>query len=575
MQLHLEIITILAYLVFLLVIGVLLSRLNRNLSDYIRGGAQGVWWMVGSSVLMSGISAFTFTGNGGQAFSAGPTMLVIYMANCLGFLTGFIFLGAWYRQTRAITVPDIIRHRFGPEVEQLNVYQGIVIGPVMASIQLWALAVFCSSVFGLSIPVTILGIGGVVVFYSTSGGRWAVMATDFLQSLILIPITLLVAYLCLVEVGGPVGFIRHYTSPELAADFSLVKEAGQLPLDRFSAKWIVGVFLIQFINQIGVQNGYRYLSVKDGREARKTALLAMVLMIIGSAVWFIPPMVARFIMADEVLAMGLKNPEEAAYAVIAVKLLPNGLVGILVIAMLAATMSSMDTGLNNITGSIVHNALPPLRRLFKLGEFSRERELLVCKIVTILLGLVIVSSALKFSSQDKIELFDAYLTVYSVIALPLSIPLLIGLFVRKIPRWSYFLIAGCCLIPSIISYISGKYWDQPWTIQDRAIWICLAALAATIACRPFYRFSKAEYKSRAEGFFKQMRTPVEFSSEIGESRDAIQFKLMGNASLLGGACLLLLLLVPNSPGDRLEVAFVPLFVIAVGLLLKWRGKVSR
>jgi Na+/proline symporter len=502
-------------------------------------------------------------------------MLVIYLANCLGYLAGFLFLGAWYRQTRAITVPDIIRHRFGPEVEQLNAYQGLVIGPITASIQLWALAVFCSAVFGFSVPVMIIGIGSVVVFYSTSGGRWAVMATEFLQSLILIPITLLVAFLCLVEIGGPLEFMRHFTSAELASDFSLVKEAGQFPGDRFTWKWIVGIFLIQFINQIGVQNGYRYLSVKDGREARKTALLAMCLMAVGSLVWFIPPIVARFAAADEVLAMGLKNPEEAAYAVIAIKLLPNGLVGILVIAMLAATMSSMDTGLNNITGSLVRNALPPLRRIFKLPHFTGNGELLTCKVVTIFLGMLIIGYALKFSSQDKIELFDAYLTVYSIIALPLSIPLLIGLFIRKIPRWSYFFIAGCCLVPSVISYISGQYLDNPWTIQDRVIWICVAALGATLACRPFYRFSSEEYRLRAEGFFKQMRTPVEFSSEIGESRDHVQFMILGNASLMGGVCLLLLLLVPNSAEGRLQVAFIPAFVLLVGVILKWYGRPNR
>jgi Na+/proline symporter len=570
MHLKLEIITILAYLAFLLGIGALLAKLNRNLSDYVRGGAQGSWWIVGSSVLMSGISAFTFTGNGGQAFSAGPTMLVIYLANCLGFLAGFLFLGAWYRQTRAMTVPDIIRHRFGPEVEQLNAYQGLVIGPISASIQLWALAVFCSSVFGFSIPLIIVGIGSVVLFYSTSGGRWAVMATDFLQSLILIPITLLVAYLCLQEIGGPVEFLRYYSSEDLARDFSLVKEEGQFPGDRFTWKWILGIFLIQFLNQIGVQNGYRYLSVKDGAEARKTALLAMVLMAFGSLVWFIPPMVARFIMAEEVMAMGLKNPEEAAYAVIALKVLPNGLVGVLVVAMLAATMSSMDTGLNNISGSLVRNALPPFRRLLRLGDFSGKAELLTCKVVTVLLGLLIIAYALKFSSQDKIELFDAYLTVYSVIALPLSIPLLIGLFIKKIPRWSYFFIAGWCLVPSVLSYVSGRYWDQPWSIQDRAVWICIAAVVSTLICRPFFRYSSEAYRSRIDGFFEQMRTPVQFSSEIGESRDRMQFKVLANASLLGGACLLLLLLVPNSGEGRIQVAFIPAFVIIVGLLLKWR-----
>ena len=53
-----EYIPLAVYLVVLIVIGAVMSRFNRNLSDYVRGGAQGVWWLVGMSMLMSGISAF-------------------------------------------------------------------------------------------------------------------------------------------------------------------------------------------------------------------------------------------------------------------------------------------------------------------------------------------------------------------------------------------------------------------------------------------------------------------------------------------------------------------------------------
>ncbi|MDT8405593.1 hypothetical protein, partial [Sulfuriflexus sp.] len=79
------------------------------MSDFVRGGAQGTWWLVGTSMLMSGISAFTFTGNGSAAFDAGPTFLVIYVANCSAYLIGWLFLGAWFRQTRAYTAADVLR----------------------------------------------------------------------------------------------------------------------------------------------------------------------------------------------------------------------------------------------------------------------------------------------------------------------------------------------------------------------------------------------------------------------------------------------------------------------------------
>lgn len=63
----LEWITIGAYFIFLLVLGIFFSRLNRNLSDYIRDGAQATGWLAGTSALMGGISAFSFTGNAARS----------------------------------------------------------------------------------------------------------------------------------------------------------------------------------------------------------------------------------------------------------------------------------------------------------------------------------------------------------------------------------------------------------------------------------------------------------------------------------------------------------------------------
>ena len=55
------------------------------------------------SMFISGISAFTFTGNASAAYDAGPTLLVIYFANVVGFAISGLFLGRWFRQTRALT----------------------------------------------------------------------------------------------------------------------------------------------------------------------------------------------------------------------------------------------------------------------------------------------------------------------------------------------------------------------------------------------------------------------------------------------------------------------------------------
>ena len=197
-----EYITLAIYFGVLLALGAYFNRFTKNLSDYVRGGAQGSWWLIGSSILMSAISAFTFTGNASAAFEGGPSLLVIYAANCAGFAVGGLFLGPWLRQTRAYTTADVVRSRFGVSVEQFSAGFGVIIGPITAAIQLYALSLFASTVLDLPLIPILVTIGIIVTFYSTSGGKWAVMATDFVQAMVMLSITILVCFLSLRAVGG-------------------------------------------------------------------------------------------------------------------------------------------------------------------------------------------------------------------------------------------------------------------------------------------------------------------------------------------------------------------------------------
>lgn len=280
----LEYITLGLYMLALPVLGMLFSKMNTNLSDYVRGGGQGTWWLVGASILMANTSAFTFTGNASAAFVAGPTVLIIYLANIVALLFCAWFLGAWFRQTRAYTRADVIRQRFGAAVEQFNAYVMVTINPFAAAIQLWALAVFANSIFGFPLMTSIIVIGFIVIFYSTTGGKWAVMATDFMQSLIMISITLLVAVLAIVKIGGFGEFFSYFSNPEFAPDFTFVKDSGAYPSDRFSLKWIFVIFFMTIYAQVSLGAADRFLSVRDGMGARKASLLAAGLMAFGTII---------------------------------------------------------------------------------------------------------------------------------------------------------------------------------------------------------------------------------------------------------------------------------------------------
>ncbi len=571
-----EYITLAAYLILLPLLGVLFSKFNKNLSDYVRGGGQVAWWLSGSSIMMAGISAFTFTGNASAAFQAGPTVLTIYGANVAAMLICGFFLAAWFRQTRAYTPADVVKSRFGVAVEQFSAYTGVLIQPFAAGIQLWALSVFASGAFGLPVELCIFVIGTVVVFYSTTGGKWAVMATDFVQSLILLSITILVAALCYIKIGGLAEFLSYFSEPKFADDFQFVKEPDQWADGKFSIQWIVVIFIMTIYHQITLNSAGRFLVVKDGKAASKSAYLGAVLMALGSLVWFFPPMVARFLYGDEIMAQAIENPENTSYSFIAQKVLPNGLMGVMIAAMFAATMSSMDSGLNLQVGAIARNIVPKVREMFGATKpMTPKGELRLCKVATLGIGGLIITYSYLFSQNKELALFDAYLMINSIITIPLVFPMLVGFWVKKLPSWSYFVMFGFCLLPSIYSFWLKEATGEGFTIQQRAMWIFIFGILGAAVCMPFYRRAPAAYKKQVEDFYKLIRTPIRDEEHEGTSLAYVQLKLLGRSSVGVGLALLLLLLIPNDALGVLSVLFISGFCGGIGGLLLWAARIEK
>lgn len=569
---NIDIVTLLVYFVFVLVIGGIFSRYNRNLGDFARGGTKGTWWMVGTSMLMAGISAFTFTGNGSAAFEAGPSVLAIYIANILAFGFGGLFLARWYRQTRAYTSADVIRGRFGPIVEQFTVYVNLLLSPLSAAVQLWALAVFVNAVFGLSVGTLIVVIGVVTVAYSASGGMWAVMSTDVVQGIILFGITIMIAVLALIEIGGLGEFFSRWSDPELASVFALVKEPGAYPTDRYTWLWLLAIPLGQFLGQINLGASAKYLAAKDGREASRAAWWAMALMIVGACVWFIPPMIARMLYADEVLASGVSDPATTAYAVTAMHVLPRGMMGVMIATMFSATMSSMDMGLNNQTSIIVRNLLPRLRGVLGLSPLVESGQLRLCRFVTVALGIIIITLSLLLARQTRFVLFEAFLLLGSVIVIPMLLPLIAGLVFRRLPAFSFFVILGAALIPSVYSLLREAQGEAAWTIQSRTIGVVGFGLAASIICRLLVRFQSEAQRQRERELFTAMDTPIDYAREVGSDLDVEQAAITGRIVQVLGLLIALFLMMDNPLGGRIAILMLSLAVIATGSLLRFAAR---
>jgi SSS family transporter len=547
-------IVIVGYLAVMLSLGIVFRKFskNRDSADYFKGGSRTAWWMVGSSSFMTAFSAWTFTGAASQAYASGISISVIFIANTVGFFVNAAFLAAWYRQTRATTLPEILRRRFNVATQQVDAWLGVLFAYLMAGLHLWGISIFASTVFGFNITYVIIALGIVVVFYSTVGGSWSVMATDFVQTLILIPLTMVVTFLALQKIGGMGGFVSKINEMGLQDHLKIV-ESGEGA--KFTLFYIAAVCLKQVLVYNGLNDAPKYFAVKTGHDARKAAFLAGTLMFFGSLFWFIPPIIARLQYSSVVESIPLNNPADAAYAVTSMQLLPTGLVGLMVVAMLAATMSSMDSSLNKNSAIFTRDIVKGL--FFK--NITERAQFFVGQIFTLVSGTIVILLALYFSVAQGKGIFTMMMKIGGLVAIPRLVPMLWGIFIKSSPQWAALISLGCALLMSVVNFVLGSPF--PVIVFTNFAVGTYAFFAATL-----FAPAVGAYKKQAETFFKVMHMPVDFDKEVGGAVDTQQLGTIGITSVVISVFILVLMAIVPGDHSRLPFLFIAAFVGGVGAL---------
>ncbi|HEY1793978.1 MAG TPA: hypothetical protein VGG34_13765 [Opitutaceae bacterium] len=565
------------YLLTLVAVGLVFRRFSRDTSDYFRAGGMAAWWLVGGSVFMRGFSAWTFTGAAGAAFQAGWSLPLMFGANALALIIVGVFTAGWFRQLRCITAVDIVRLRFGAGIEQFAAYLGMLTSPLYGGIQLYGLAIFTSILLGTNIYYTIAILGFVVLFYAGISGAWAVIAADFIKALVLIPITVLLAVVCLHELGGVSGMLHAIQHAGLAPAFKPVKTAGELvTMDGINPGWFTWTFFFAWYgNNALLANdpsiAGKYLSAKDGAGAKRAALLAGVLFCLGLFIWFIPPMTARLLIADQVASMPLPKPAEGAYAAIAIHFLPAGLVGVVLVGMCAATMSALDVGLNSLAGNITENVYPAASRALGVAPLEGNPRLVLARLVTVGCAAAVVACSMAMARFGRGGIFSILIDIMATVAAPLSVPLVLGLFVRRVPTAAPFVSIAVGFCVSLAIYIVPRCTGAvPWVFQGQLGTVVAVSAATFFIVRALVR-PDGEALAREREFFDRRDRPVDFAAEIGKGSDGRQLRVVGAFGLVLGLAVLLLLIPASSAGHSGMICAVSLFTAAIGGAMVWMG----
>lgn len=563
---------IIAYLILLLAIGVIVKRMSRNTSDYFRSGCKASWWLAGSTAFMATLSAWTFTGAAGVAFESGWSILLIYLGGVFGLIIQALFLAAWFRQMRATTVPEIIRERFNRTTQQIYAYLQVFSQVLLGAIALYGLAIFIGSIFALPIEPTIIVLGLSVLVYSALGGSWAVMATSFVQGLIVFTLVVVLSVVCLIEIGGISGLFQQIQLQGLSESFRLVKSPGEIPGDKFTLGWIMALMALQFMGGISMIESVRYFGVKDGREARKSAFFAAIMSALGLFLWFIPPITARLLFPEAVVETDISRPSESAFAIASLQLLPVGMIGLMAVCVISTTLSSLDVALNRNAAVIVKDMLPAIYSALKYPLPKESTLLRLGEVVTSLLGITLIIIAISLSRQPELGIFEIMQLFTSLVAVPLVVPLALAILFRRVPAWSALISLATGIISSLIALNSATIFGQAWTFQTTTFINIASTSTAFILSGFFWKNSPADYKVKVDQFFQKMKTPVDFETEVGEGNDNRQLALLGGFCLLISALGLVLLVFQRSWFDAALVASFCLIIGSVGGLLYWKSK---
>lgn len=345
-----DLIIIAIYLVGIVVVGIWsgggLKKQSSN--NYFLAGRSLGWGVVGASLFASNISTVHIVGFAESGFTSGLSDGIFeWMAiPCLVFLG--VFIAPFYFRNQIATIPEYFERRFDGSSRTFMVVFAILTALLIhIGISLYAGATIMKEFFGLDQLWGVLLISFLTALYTILGGLKAVAVTESIQSVMLlggsIVITLFgLAMLPEIGITDLEAFKAHIKPGSLSMFRSdaTVAETGGIPWYAVLLGYPVLGIWYWFTDQTIVQ---RALGSRSEDDARIGPMFTAVLKLAPVFFMLLPGLLAYVLFRDEINAAGTGQ----TFSILVSKLLPVGLVGLVIASLLAALMSSVAAALNS------------------------------------------------------------------------------------------------------------------------------------------------------------------------------------------------------------------------------------
>lgn len=401
---------------------------SKNGQAFFEAGGATPWWINGLSLFISYFSAGTFVVWGSIAYKSGLVSNIIQLTMAISGLLVARFIAGKWKETGAMTAADYLGKRFGVKTQQFYTYLILLLSLFSTAAVLYPVGkmVNVATLFPLNACIIVIGL--IIVLYTAAGGLWAVLVTDVVQFVILSASVFIVIPIAFSEIGGvsqffaraPSGFFQPFNA-DYTFEFMLA-------------------FIVYQLFYIGGNWAYvqRYTSVATVKESKKVAYLFTILYLVSPVIWMLPPMIYRIINPN---LQGLEP--EGAYMMICQKVLPAGLIGLVLAGMISATSSKANTTINLVATVFANDIYKPLLR----PKSSDKELILMARLFTLLFGAATIIVAILIPRAGGVV--EVVLSTASIAGGALFGPIIWSLFTRRQTALSLVTISVISLLVSL------------------------------------------------------------------------------------------------------------------------------
>lgn len=430
-----DIIIVVLYMAFIVWWG-LRNGKSKDSQSYFLAGRRMSWWMVGLSLFAASISSTTLIGQSGDAYHTG---LAVFNYNLAGGVLVMVFFAIillpLYIRSGIFTIPEFLEKRF--DSRSRYYFSALcVIGNIFldAAGALYAAALIIKLVYPeADLYLIIIVFALLCASYTIPGGLSSAINVEMVQAVILILGSIILSIACYNK-GGEY-FVQLFSSGDELT--RLIR-----PIDDIATPWlglIIGMPITGLYfwanNQTLVQ---RVLSSKTVDEGRKGVLFAGFLTLCTLFIVAIPGLIARYLFPE------LEKPD-MVYPNMVLQLIPVGLLGIMLAALLSALTSTLSAILNSTSTLITMDFYAKIDK-----KADSHKLVIIGKIVSCV---VIVIAAIWAPQIGRFgSLLKYYQEMLSYLAPPIVATFLMGVFCKRVNANGAFtgLLGG--LVIAILTY---------------------------------------------------------------------------------------------------------------------------